>query len=124
MKNVLVTVVWPVIAGIVQSILQSLAQAAYDSFRSTLIEAVAEAEKKFRDGDYSEKKKEEVIKSVLDYIQRHKKLSGVQIWALRTFISRVIDKMIDDLNKNYGHSWSEYVSDFLNYWAKRLPLID
>jgi len=124
MQNFFTTVLTPFIIAIAKGVLESLAQAVWDSLRTTLIEAVAEVEKKFKNGDYSEKKKDEVIKAVLDYIQKHKKLSKIQVWALRSFIGRVIDKMLDDLNNNYGHSWSKYVGDLFSYWAKRLPLID
>lgn len=124
MQNIFTTVLTPFIIAIAKGVLHSLAQAVWDSLRLTLIEAVSEVEKKFRNGDYSKQKKGQVVKAVIEYIQKHKNLSKVQLWALRVFISRVIDKMIDDLNKNYGHSWGEHVNNMMNYWAKRLPLID
>jgi hypothetical protein len=41
-----------------------------------------------------------------------------------TFMSRIIDKMILDLNENKGKNWIDTVRDLKRYFADRIPGIN
>lgn len=114
----------PTAGAIAMRVLDSLAQNLWDSLWDLLLLSIGDAERKFRDGKYAEVKKQYVIDEAIKFITKYRKLSKIQLWALKTFIGKIVDRIIKDLNENNGKTWVAVVTDLKAYWAGRIPLID
>lgn len=114
----------PTVSAIALRVLESLAQNLWDAIWDLVIISIGEAERKFKDGNYAEVKKQFVIDKAIEFLLKYRKLSKVQLWAVKLFIGKVIDRMIKDLNLNNGKGWVLVVSDLKAYWAGRIPYID
>ena len=51
------------------------------------------------------------LNSAMAFIEKHKKLNRLQKWAVKKLLGNVVDKIIEDLNKNKGKKWVTVVQD-------------
>lgn len=122
MNNFVAAILSPFIIIAAKNILHTLAQTVWDALWVRLLDAIKSVELQFKNN--SELKKEQVLTAIMLYVAENKKLSKVQTRIIRTFIGFVIDKIIEDLNKNNGHSWATVVLNLKQYWAGRIPYVD
>lgn len=122
MANIITTVLSPIIVGIAQKALKSLAKHIWEYLWILLIDSIHQVETTIKNDP--ELKKETVVRRIMNYIKTNKKFSKVQLWAIEKFINIVIDKMIDQMNANYGHDWVKTITDLKKYWENRIPYLN
>lgn len=105
-------------------ILKTLAQNVWDGFWATFLEAISDAEVKWKQAGRGEAKKEWVKAEAMRYIQSRTKMNRVKLWAVEKAVERAIDLFIKELNSSLGKSWSSKVSDLKRYLADKIPFID
>ena len=81
----------------------------WKAFWQTILDAIAEAEKNWNDGFI---KKEYVISSIMNFVEKHKRLNGVQRWAVKNYLGMLLTKSLKDLNKNKGQKVGYCCSGF------------
>lgn len=112
---------FPLVTGIAMRALKSVLNGMWKAFWQTILEGIAEAEKTWKDGFI---KKEYVVSSVIAFIEKHKKLNRLQKWAVKRLLGNVVDKIIEDLNKNKGKKWVTVVQDLERELNNKLKIID
>lgn len=107
-------------------ILKTFAQSVWNGFWATLLDAVSDAEVKWKQEGKGEAKKEWVKAEVMRYIQSRIKMNRFKLWAVEKAVERAIDLFIKELNSSLGKSWSGKVSDLKRYIAEtyKIPFID
>lgn len=113
--------VGPFITMIVMGALQTIVNTLYEAFWQTIFDAILEAQKTLSGGII---KKEAVIKKVMDFISTHKKLSFVQVWAVKLFIGKIIDGIIKDIKNNHGENWLDSVKEIEQKINEKTDFID
>ena len=122
--QMIIKVLSPILMGVAQKLISSLAQNVWDSFWDMVMESIKQAEQVFKDNGRAEVKKQWVIDRATAFLKLNSKTSRFQMWAVKVFLGKVIDNMIDEMNKNEGKCWSKYILDLKKYWADRIPYID
>jgi hypothetical protein len=112
---------FPLVTGIAMRALKSVLNGMWKAFWQTILDAIAEAEKTWNDGFV---KKAYVISSIMNFVEKHKRLNGVQRWAVKKLLGNVVDKIIEDLNKNKGKKWVTVVQDLERELNNKLKIID
>lgn len=112
---------FPLVTGIAMRALKSVLNGMWKAFWQTILDAIAEAEKTWNDGFV---KKEYVISSIMNFIEKHKKLNRLQKWAVKKLLGNIVDKIIEDLNKNRGKKWVTVVQDLERELNSKLKIID
>lgn len=95
----------------------------WEGFWGVVFDAVKQAEKEWIAEGQSEVKKQYVIDKVMIYVNAMKRLNFVQKWAIKTFVARVIDSIIDRLNAELGRSWVDKVEDLKKYLEDKIPYV-
>lgn len=124
MQNVIATIIMPFLVASAKSLLLSLAQNVWDSLWDLVFDSIAEIEKTVKNDGFQNDKRKIILDRVEVFLSKQKKISKVQKWAVRVFIGKVIDKMIEDLNSKHGTDWIKYVKDLKQYWADKIPGIN
>lgn len=106
---------------IAMGFLKSLAQELWNAFWDVVFDAVRDAEKKWTVGAV---RKNWVIEQIMKYLTTKKKMNGIQKWAMRILLERVVDAIIAQLNQSAGHDWGQKVLDLKAYLASKIPFID
>ena len=112
---------FPLITSIATGALKSVLNGMWKAFWQTILDAIAEAENTWKDGFV---KKEYVISSIMNFVEKHKRLNGVQRWAVKRLVGNIVDKIIEDLNKNKGKKWVAVVQDLERELNSKLKIID
>jgi len=112
---------FPLVTGIAMRALKSVLNGMWKAFWQIILDAIAEAEKTWKDGFI---KKAYVISSIMNFVEKHKRLNGVQRWAVKRLVGNVVDKIIEDLNKNKGKKWVTVVQDLERELNSKLKIID
>lgn len=111
----------PIVTGIAMRALKSILNSMWKAFWQTILDGIAEAEKNWNSGFI---KKAYVISSIMIFVEKHKRLNGVQRWAVKKLLGNVVDKIIEDLNKNKGKKWVTVVQDLERELNNKLKIID
>jgi len=111
----------PIVTMLAMNVLKGVLNVAWESFWLTIFEAIQEAEKNISG---SLIKKDEVIKKVMEFIAKYKKLSLVQTWAVKLFIGKVVDAAIEELNNDHGKKWVDTVKDIEQKINQKINIID
>lgn len=96
------------LSGLALKLLEGLSVAAWDAFWRTVCDAVRDAERKWNGGTV---KKKWVIDHVMQWLEGRERLGFLRRWAVRVFLNRVIDEIVDELNDRVGHDWGTCVAD-------------
>jgi hypothetical protein len=112
---------FPLITSIAMGALKSVLNGMWKAFWQTILDAIAEAEKYWNAGFI---KKAYVISSIISFVEKHKRLNGVQRWAVKRLVGNIVDKIIEDLNKNKGKKWVTVVQDLESELNNKLKIID
>ena len=84
--------------------------------------SIVEAEKNWEKTGCGEVKKQWVLDHAMEYVEQNMKLNAISKWVVKTFISKIIDQIIEKLNDQFkNHKWVDYVSDLKIYIEKYLP---
>lgn len=122
MASIAIKMISPIIVSVAQLVLKSLAKHVWEYLWIMLIDSIHQVEVTIKNDP--DLKKETVIRRVTEYIKANKKLSKIQLWAVEKFIDLIIDKMIDQMNNNYGHDWIKTITDLKKYWENRIPYLN
>ena len=112
---------FPLITSIAMRALKSVLNGMWKAFWQTILDAIAEAEKYWNAGFI---KKAYVVSSMMTFVEKHKKLNRLQKWAVKKLLGNVVDKIIEDLNKNKGKRWVAVVQDLERELNNKLKIID
>jgi hypothetical protein len=121
---------FPLITSIAMRALKSILNSTWKAFWQTILEGIKEAENKMiypvpcRSWSSSFIKKDYVVNSAMAFIEKHKKLNRLQKWAVKKLLGNVVDKIIEDLNKNKGKRWVTVVQDLERELNNKLKIID
>jgi hypothetical protein len=109
-------------AGIAIGILKDIAHFAWGALWQIITDAMLEAEKQWIKSGSGEVKKDWVMNQVMAYLTKTKKLNFLSKWIVKTFLSKVIDQFITELNRDFeNHEWAKHVQDLRKYIEKYLP---
>lgn len=95
----------------VKNILTSVAQGLWDATWAITFDAIAEAERKWDEGNWAKDKKQFVINTAIEFIENHEKLGWVRKQAVKMFLSMVIDRIVAELNDEIGKDWVKKAKD-------------
>jgi hypothetical protein len=110
----------PIAAAAARNALANILNSAYREFWRLVLDAVKKAEQEFTQGAI---KKEWVTLKVMDYILSKKKLSRFRERVVRRLVGVVVDRIIDELNRD-GKNWVKTVSDLEIRLNEKLRIID
>ena len=112
-----------VLSGIALTILKRVASFAWEVLWTVVTDAMEEAEKSWTEVGSGKVKKEWVMSNAMRYVDTLK-LNFISHWIVKTFISRVIDSLIEKLNQDFeDHKWLDYIKDLKVYCEKYIPFI-
>ena len=115
-----------VLAQLVRSIFESFAQNLWDGLWEEIFVAVVEAEEKWEEG-YGEKKKKFVEEWILNYIDKQlnedEGLGWIQTHIIKIFVSRVVDSILDSINKELGHDWLKRAKKAKDDLGNIIPIV-
>ena len=112
---------FPIVTGIAMRALKSILNSMWKAFWQTILEGIKEAENNWYSGFI---KKDYVVSSAMAFIEKHKKLNRLQKWAVKKLLGNIVDKIIEDLNKNKGKRWVTVVQDLERELNNKLKIID
>ena len=112
---------FPIVTGIAMRALKSILNSMWKAFWQTILEGIKEAEKNWSSSFI---KKDYVVSSAMAFIEKHKKLNRLQKWAVKKLLGNIVDKIIEDLNKNKGKKWVTVVQDLERELNRKLKIID
>jgi hypothetical protein len=112
---------FPLITSIAMGALKSILNSTWKAFWQTILEGIKEAENNWSSSFI---KKDYVVNSAMAFIEKHKKLNRLQKWAVKKLLGNVVDKIIEDLNKNKGKRWVAVVQDLERELNSKLKIID
>ena len=112
---------FPIVTGIAMRALKSILNSMWKAFWQTILEGIKEAEKNWFSSFI---KKDYVVNSAMAFIEKHKKLNRLQKWAVKKLLGNIVDKIIEDLNKNKGKKWVTVVQDLERELNSKLKIID
>ncbi len=108
----------------VENVLSSIADAVWDALWAVIFDGIAEAERKWDEGNWAKEKKQFVIDEVIKFVENHEKLGWVKKQAVKMFVSIVIDKVIVELNDEIGQDWVKQAKKVENNLDDYFPWID
>lgn len=120
MKGILISIA----SRIALDFLKQLAQEVWETFWSVVFRAIEDAEKAWISSGKGKLKKEWAIEQIMRWVEKNTKANGIVRWAIRKFLDRVIDAIIDELNKNVGNHWRESVQKVKDLLGDKIPFID
>ena len=112
---------FPIVTGIAMRALKSILNSMWKAFWQTILEGIKEAENNWSSSFI---KKDYVVDSAMAFIEKHKKLNRLQKWAVKKLLGNIVDKIIEDLNKNKGKKWVTVVQDLERELNNKLKIID
>ena len=112
---------FPIVTGIAMRALKSILNSMWKAFWQTILEGIKEAENNWSSSFI---KKDYVVDSAMAFIEKHKKLNRLQKWAVKKLLGNIVDKIIEDLNKNKGKRWVTVVQDLERELNNKLKIID
>lgn len=112
---------FPLITSIAMGALKSVLNGMWKAFWQTILEGIKEAENNLSSSFI---KKDYVVNSAMAFIEKHKKLNRLQKWAVKKLLGNIVDKIIEDLNKNKGKKWVTVVQDLERELNNKLKIID
>ncbi len=89
----------------IRQFLESIGEAVWDGTWEIIFEAIAEAEKKWDEGNWAQDKKQFVIEQAISFIENYEGLGWIRKQAVKIFLSTVIDRIISELNDQLGSDW-------------------
>ena len=112
-----------VLATLAVTILKKAAAFIWETLWKIVGEAMIEVEKKWQESGSGTIRKEWVMNQAMGYITTHIKLNFLTGWIVQTFVSNVVDQVIDQLNIEFtDHKWIERVTELRTYIEKFLPI--
>jgi len=109
---------------LIYPVLEKVAQGLWDEIWEKIIKAVCAAEAKWIEAGRGEAKKAEVVASVMAFIEGKKKLSWLEGYFVRLFVSKAVDAIIAQINESAGKDWGAKVAELEKQLADRLPVIE
>lgn len=109
---------------LVYPVIEKIAQGIWDEIWEKIIEAVCAAEAKWIETGRGEAKKADVVATVMAFIEKKKKLSWLEGYFVRLFVSKAVDAIIAQINESAGKDWGAKVAEMEKQLADRLPVIE
>lgn len=108
----------------VESLLKDIADAVWDALWEVLFEGIAEAEKKWDEGEFAEDKKEFVVEQVMEWVEEQEHFGWVRKKFIRMFLGIVIDRIVAELNEKVGEDWAEQAEDVKDDLSEFFEFLD
>lgn len=108
------------------AIAKKVTRVVWDSFWDVVDTLMVKAEENWdwEETGQGEDKKKFVMDFCMDYIKKHMELNWLQTFALKLFLSNIIDKVIEAVNKDYEDGgWVKYTKSLKKYLEQFVPLL-
>lgn len=109
------------VVSLAKSILESTANNLWGETWEIIFEGIDEAEDKWDDG---KAKKEYVLDKVMELIDKQGRLGRIKKMIVKIFVNIVIDALINNINEEIGHDWSEKAGKYERKLADKIDFID
>lgn len=105
-------------------LLKSLSTALWNSFWDAIFEGVQWAEKRWIETGRGSTRKEYVVTEIMDFLNRRGLIKWGSGWLIRIFVEKIVDEILDELNKGLGHDWVKKVTEVKLWFEAKYNLED
>jgi len=103
--------------------LRSVTHAIWEGIWSTVFDSIKSAEQQWQSSGHGKVKKDWVLDQIMTYIDKLKKFNGIQKWAIKIFIGRAIDTIVEELNNSIGNDWVKSADMIKVLLEKKIPFL-
>jgi len=116
--------VYALLFGFVRSVLKSASQAIWEGLWGVLFAAIEEAEERWREEGKGQERKSFVEDKVMSFVQEKADLNFIQRQAVKLFVSKTIDTIVEQLDDELGENWIEKVDEYKQELADMISFIN
>jgi hypothetical protein len=103
--------------------LHSVAHAIWEGIWSSVFDSIKSAEQQWQSSGHGKVKKDWVLDQIMTYIDKMKKFNGIQKWAIKIFMGKAIDAIVEELNKSIGQDWVKSADMIKVLLEKKIPFL-